>query len=315
MQVAQELLGNHASTDAPLMEAGLDSLGAVEFRSRLSSQLGGMKLPETLIFDFPTLRQVEVHVAALLVTANHKSEGNRPAVGSCVRDLLSSLISSTAPTPQVPQSLPTAAPLTNSSACIRAVSCKMGGGIRGITALQHAGTTAHDAVSSAPAMRWNISDELDVRALYGAFVQQIELFDQTAFHLPPAEADVMDPHQRLALEEGYLALHASSLRRSNLMNSVTGVFGGLWPSDYSAVLPKRGALGRGPFAVAALGPAMLVGRLSYTLGMQGPSIAFDTACSSSLSACHAGLLSLNQRESDTSLVFGVNVCLKAHRPP
>ena len=70
------------------MEAGLDSLGGVEFRSRLSSQLGGMMLPETLFFDFPTLRQVEVHVSPLLVPANHKSEGARPAVGGRVRDLL-----------------------------------------------------------------------------------------------------------------------------------------------------------------------------------------------------------------------------------
>ena len=57
-RVAQELLPSGTSLDAPLMEAGLDSLGSVEFRSRLSSELGGVKLPETLVFDFPTLRQV-----------------------------------------------------------------------------------------------------------------------------------------------------------------------------------------------------------------------------------------------------------------
>ena len=56
--VTLQLLGPATSADAPLMEAGLDSLGAVEFRSRLSSALGGIKLPETLIFDFPTMRQL-----------------------------------------------------------------------------------------------------------------------------------------------------------------------------------------------------------------------------------------------------------------
>ena len=228
-QVARVLLGSHTSTDAPLMEAGLDSLGAVEFRSRLSTHLGAVKLPETLIFDFPTLRQVEAHVDTLLAAANHKSEvASAQAVGNSVQDLLSSLINSAA---QNLTAAPTASLPTDTPCCIHAASCKMGGGMRGIMASWHAGITAHDAVSIAPATRWDLSEELDVRALYGAFVQQIDVFDQIAFGLPPAEADVMDPHQRLALEEGYVALHAASSRRSSLMNSVTGVFGGLWPSD------------------------------------------------------------------------------------
>ena len=66
--VAQELLGPHASADAPLMEAGLDSLGTIEFRSRLSSRLCDVHLPDTLVFDHPTLRQVEAHVSALITS-------------------------------------------------------------------------------------------------------------------------------------------------------------------------------------------------------------------------------------------------------
>jgi NADPH:quinone reductase-like Zn-dependent oxidoreductase/3-oxoacyl-(acyl-carrier-protein) synthase len=302
MQVAQELLGSHASLDTPLMAAGLDSLGAVEFCSRLSSHLS-TRLPETLIFDFPTLRQVEAHVDTLVAAASHTSQHAALPVSNSVRDLLSSLIN----TERKPTSAPIATPPTGHPTCIHAASCKMGGGVRGIMASWHAGTTAHDAVSSAPAARWDASNSLDVRALYGAFVQGIDLFDHVAFGLAPAEADVMDPHQRLALEEGYLALHATGFDRSSLMNSITGVFGGLWPSDYSTVLPKRGALGRGPFAVAATGPAMLVGRLSYTLGMQGPSIAFDTACSASLSAFQAAMYAQNHRDCEAALVLGVNV--------
>ena len=65
-EVAAELLPN-VSADAPLMEAGLDSLGVVEFGNRLSSRLGeGVELPETLLFDHPTVRQVGTHLQTRL---------------------------------------------------------------------------------------------------------------------------------------------------------------------------------------------------------------------------------------------------------
>merc|ERR1712185_619383 len=114
----------------------------------------------------------------------------------------------------------------------------------------------------------------------------------------------MDPHQRLALEQGYHTLHAAGSSRSSLMNSVTGVFAGLWPSDYTNVLPRRGNAARGPYAVTATGPSMLVGRLSYVLGMQGPSIAFDTACCASLAAFQAALHEHRLERLPASVVLG-----------
>ena len=61
-QTAREVVGSVVGADTPLMEAGLDSLGAVELRSRLASRLDDADLPETLVFDFPTLRQLEAHL-------------------------------------------------------------------------------------------------------------------------------------------------------------------------------------------------------------------------------------------------------------
>ncbi|MDC0525689.1 polyketide synthase dehydratase domain-containing protein [bacterium] len=203
---------------------------------------------------------------------------------------------------------PVSTRLIDNFICLNAASCRAGGAICGNAALWQVGTTAYDVVSAVPSStRWDSSESLDVRALYGAFLSQIDLFEQSAFSLSPAEADIMDPQQRIALEEGYAALSASGLNRSKLVNSITGVFGGLWPSDYATVLPKRGAVGRGPLAVAATGPSMLVGRLSYTLGMQGPCVAFDTACSAALSACQGAMDALKSRDSSVGLVFSVNV--------
>ena len=57
--------GSAVDADAPLMEAGLDSLGSVEFRNRVAAKFEGVELPETLVFDFPTLRQLEGHLNGL----------------------------------------------------------------------------------------------------------------------------------------------------------------------------------------------------------------------------------------------------------
>ena len=83
--VAQELLDSHASVDTPLMEAGLDSLGAVEFRTRLRARLGeSFELPETLAFDFPTLRQVETHLSAQVRQTQGAASPAAPAApGRC----------------------------------------------------------------------------------------------------------------------------------------------------------------------------------------------------------------------------------------
>ncbi len=51
------LLGMEVARDQPLMEAGLDSIGAVELRNAVSTKFG-IELPATVTFDQPTVQDL-----------------------------------------------------------------------------------------------------------------------------------------------------------------------------------------------------------------------------------------------------------------
>ena len=61
--MVQNAAGSAVDADAPLMEAGIDSLGAVELRNQLQAAIGeGVTLPSTVVFDHPTARQLALHL-------------------------------------------------------------------------------------------------------------------------------------------------------------------------------------------------------------------------------------------------------------
>ena len=58
LDMVKRTAGASVDADAPLMEAGVDSLGAVELRNQLQGAASGQSLPSTLVFDHPTARQL-----------------------------------------------------------------------------------------------------------------------------------------------------------------------------------------------------------------------------------------------------------------
>ncbi len=62
------VLGCSVSSSAPLMAAGLDSLGMVELRNALQTKLG-LQMPSTLVFDYPTADDIIAYVTAQLSAA------------------------------------------------------------------------------------------------------------------------------------------------------------------------------------------------------------------------------------------------------
>src|SRR5215470_1266131 len=173
-----------------------------------------------------------------------------------------------------------------------------------------------DAITEVPSDRWDASDYYDpdpsatgkMVTRYGGFVNNGDLFDYQFFGISPKVAQSMDPQQRLLLEVAWEALENANIAASSLYGSPAGVFIGITCFDQAMVLGKSV---ENFDSHAGTGSAlnMAPGRLSYSLGLTGPSLAVDTACSSSLVAIHLACQSLRQRESTLALAGGVHYIL------
>ncbi len=146
---------------------------------------------------------------------------------------------------------------------------------------------------------------------WGGFLDGIDRFDAAFFGISPREAERMDPQQRLMLELAWEALEDAGQDAHALRGGDTGVFVGQWLSDFEGRLfadPE----GVDFFMTTGSGRYATSGRLSYLLGLQGPSLTVDTACSSSLVAVHLAVRSLRDGECTLALAGGVNVILQPH---
>ena len=144
----------------------------------------------------------------------------------------------------------------------------------------------------------------------GAFLRRVDEFDPQFFGISPREAVKMDPQQRLLLEVCWEALENAGVAPDRLTGSRTGVFVGMCKSDYRQILARAEDPNRyDTYYASGTAYSIASGRLSYILGLQGPSITVDTACSSSLVALHLACQSLRDGESAMALAAGVNLIL------
>jgi phthiocerol/phenolphthiocerol synthesis type-I polyketide synthase D len=196
------------------------------------------------------------------------------------------------------------------------IGCRLPGDVVGPESFWRLLVNGVDAISEVPADRWDAEAFYDPDPLapgrmttkWGGFLSDVAGFDADFFGITPREAAAMDPQQRLLLEVAYEALEHAGIRPDSLDGTRTGVMMGLATWDYTIVNLERGAAVDGD--VGTGNPhSTAVGRISYVLGLQGPSMAVDTACSSSLVAVHLACQSLRLHESDLALAGGVQLCL------
>jgi phthiocerol/phenolphthiocerol synthesis type-I polyketide synthase B len=140
------------------------------------------------------------------------------------------------------------------------------------------------------------------------FVDEVDRFDAGFFGISRREAEGMDPQQRFFLEVSWEALENAGIPPHRLKGSRTGVFAGVHAKDY-AFITGGGLEKVSAHYSSGVDASYVAGRLSYVLGLEGPSMAVDTACSSSLSAVHLACQSLRTDESTLAIAGGVKLIL------
>jgi acyl transferase domain-containing protein/thioesterase domain-containing protein/SAM-dependent methyltransferase/aryl carrier-like protein len=174
-----------------------------------------------------------------------------------------------------------------------------------------------DAISEVPPDRWDLDGFYDpdpdapgkMNTRWGGFLSEVDQFDPEFFGISPREAAGMDPQQRLLLEVVWEALENACQSPDRLAGSRTGVFVGLSSSDYLVLGSASGVGSIDAYMGTGNSHSVASGRISYLLGLQGPSISVDTACSASLVAVHLACQSLRTGECRMALAGGVNLIL------
>ena len=173
-----------------------------------------------------------------------------------------------------------------------------------------------DGITQVPPDRWIARDYFDLDrtaagktySCQGGFIEGIDQFDAVFFGISSAEAARMSPQQRLFLEVAWHALENAGISPGSLSGTRTGVFAGAAMFDYLQLQAKTQTENDIDAHVITNNTLNAIsGRVSYTLGLQGPSMAIDTACSSALVAVDRACRSLREQETDLAIAGGVNV--------
>lgn len=168
-----------------------------------------------------------------------------------------------------------------------------------------------DPISPVPPDRWDASAQLDPERevpAEGGFIGDVGQFDPTFYGISPREAEDIDPQQRLILEVSWRALEDAGQRASALAGSRTGVYVGASWHDYELLRKEQGAA---TTQHSLVGNALdvIASRVSYVLGLTGPSLVVESGCSSSLVALHLAAQALRHGEIQAALVGGVSLIL------
>ncbi|MDE0578332.1 MAG: SDR family NAD(P)-dependent oxidoreductase, partial [bacterium] len=276
-------------TSAVFADLGMDSLMVVELRNRLNRAFAGeCTVSNTAIFNYPNITGLARHLA--------KEFGQ---AGEAVEPLEDREV----PQIRLPQS-------TDDGFAIVGMACRFPGA-ENLAAywrvLESGENTVTDGRQDGGSWEGVPGDPAADDAAYrtGSFIDGLDSFDAQFFRVSPKEAWTIDPLQRLLLETSWQAVEDAGIDPDRLKGSRGGVYAGLGVSEYRSVIERSGRIG----AHLNTAGSVTVGRVAFSLGLEGPAVPLDLACASSLVAVHQAVESLRRGEIDVALVGGANVTL------
>ena len=291
-------------SDWSACEAGIDSLSAVEFRGKISSEFRSVRLPSTLMFDHPTLKATASYIAGQLTS---KASGTASVAGTVAT---------------VGKLVDEKVRLQKSVALkVQGAACNLPGS-REFPEFGRSLWQGTDTITEMPFSRWDADEYyeaampmgstglLSMYVRHAAFVENVEFFDAQLFSITKVEAEAMDPQQRHLLETAFGAFMDAGFKRSQgpmgLMGKSGGVFVGQDKCDWNRMISAAHA---GPFAATGGSASISSNRISYSLGLKGPSATVDTACSSSLVAADTAAMNIREKRCEFAVICGVNMLL------
>ena len=278
-------------TTAVFADLGMDSLMVVELRNRLNRAFAGeCTVSNTAIFNYPNITGLARHLS--------KEFGQPGEVAQ--------------PSEEVEISLPRLVQSEEEEIAIVGMACRFPGA-EDLSAywrlLETGQNTVTDGRQDGGSWQGVPGDPAADDAAYrtGSYIDGLDSFDAQFFRVSPREAWTIDPLQRLLLETSWQAVEDAAIDPDLLKGSRGGVYAGLGVSEYRSVIERSGRVG----AHLNTAGSVTVGRVAFSLGLEGPAVPLDLACASSLVAMHQAVESLRRGEIDVALVGGANVTLSS----
>mmetsp|Transcript_89390 Transcript_89390/g.182283 ORF Transcript_89390/g.182283 Transcript_89390/m.182283 type:complete len:743 (+) Transcript_89390:3-2231(+) len=200
---------------------------------------------------------------------------------------------------------------------VRSIASRLPSGWDSLASAQslHVGA---DYTRELPFQRWDWFSHYDSNedgwkmnkhcARHSNYMEGCELFDPKVFGLSVHECRGMDPCQRVILETAYESLHDAGWSKKALMRQLIGVYLGASQSEFVNCPAPEGATG------TSCAGAITSNRISFCLGMQGPSFTLDIGAASSLVAAQNAAMSIKlqteaYRNNHTAICGGIALTL------